>query len=176
MAFELLYPGAEFTAIGQKIPSTDTKVLWHGELVEQPRTDEDTKHGAFARLQYLMDISVTHSQEPDFYVAIEAGVAPYGDGLIASSWAAVSNGVNTESYGRSPSFIVPPRVVEEMQKGHTMLEACKIVYPPHMNPNAKDGLIAILSGGVITRTDLSAQAVMMALLEVKNRALYGKYA
>lgn len=175
LAFERFYSDEQFTAIGQTVPSPDTKVFWYGELVEQPQTDEDTRHGAFTRLKYLIDLNVTHGQTPDFYVAIEAGVAPYENKLVAFSWAAVSDGAHVESYGKSSSFILPPRIVEEIQKGLTLLEACKIVYPQHMNPNAKDGLISILSNGAVTRTELSAQAVMMALLEIKTRALYGKF-
>ncbi len=174
-AFAKLFPAEEFNFLSKPIPAdlTIKNAVWNGKIPDQPRTEQETRQCAYLRLRYLMDTAALEP-EPRFYVAIESGVADHDNELIAFTWAAISYANTLTSYGRSASFILPPRVVEEMRKGHTMVDAIKLVYPPYMNPNAVDGLISILSDGALTRSDQISSAVMMALLKIKNPHLYEK--
>lgn len=172
MAFEQLYAGTTFDTVGKKIQETPGGKLAHGPLLEQPLTDEETRRCAVARLAYLMDLELGNNEKPDFYVAIECGVAPHENSFIVLSWAVVADCNGRMGTGRSASFVLPLRIAAEIKKGHTMLAGCKIVCSPESNPNGKDGLVSILSDGAINRSMLSAQAVTMALLALKNGTLY----
>lgn len=176
-AFERFFYREEFKVVGVAIPPevAARNALRRGESLrpQQPRSDEETRACAFSRLTDLMDLDGT--EPATFLVALEAGVAPLDKGLIAFTWASVFMAGSCDiGEGRSQSFILPPRVVEEMNNGHTMIEACKRVYPT-LEPNPFDGLIAILSDGILTRTEQNASAVMMALLGVKNPFLFSKH-
>lgn len=171
-AFKQLYADLEFDVAAKRVEETAAGKLQYGPLLEQPLTDEETRRCALVRLAYLRDLASMESENPEFYVAIEGGLAPYEDTFIVFSWAVVAHPGGPARAGRSASFIVPPRIAMEISKGRTMLEGCQIVCPPETNPNGRDGLIAILSGGALWRTDLSAQAVAMALLVLKNQQFY----
>ncbi|HBY05756.1 MAG: Inosine/xanthosine triphosphatase [candidate division TM6 bacterium GW2011_GWE2_42_60] len=180
IAFERFFPEENWMVIGKSVPveamiEREVSSGCQGAVSEQPRDEQETIRGAFLRSKYLMDLEMEEAteQESSFCVALEAGVAPHGNGLLAFTWAAISHGGKPPVYGRSSSFILPPRIVEAMNQGATMIEACKLVYPD-MNPNPEDGLVSILSSGALTRTDQSSSAVLMALLLLKNPHFFKK--
>lgn len=177
LAFERFFYREKFKIIGISIADEQAtaNALRRGlsPRPQQPRSDEETRACAHSRLMDLIDVN--DAPEATYLVALEAGVAPFGDSLIAFTWASVfMNGSCDIGEGRSSSFVLPPRIAEEINNGKTMIEACRCVYPT-LKPNPFDGLISILSDGILTRADQNTSAVMMALLGVKNPFLFSKH-
>lgn len=163
-AFSRLYRDEQFTVVVKSVSNSTS--------IEQPRTEEETILGAQTRLMLLMIAAENVVETPDFFVSIEAGVTEIANNIIAFSWATVASRNKQIAYGRSETFTVPPRIAKEIKNGYTMLEASKMAYPHHSDLNRENGLISLLSEGIISRTDQSATAVTMALLGIKNPQFY----
>ena len=172
VAFKELFPDETFRVEGVLVPP----VFPDGVDVfvsEQPRTNQETKAGAAARLMGLERFSAHQpaDQQADFLVALEAGVDDQDGQLMVFTWAAISTPHHEPSFGRSASFVVPPCVAQAIRGGSTMFAACRAAYAAH-DPNRVDGLITLLSNGKLTRTSQCTAAVMMALLPFVRPELY----
>ncbi len=111
----------------------------------------------------------------DYGVGIEAGlIKVYGGitGYIDTQVCVILDRNGLETIGFSAGFEFPPQataraVRERVELGKTMEELCK-----RRDIGRMLGAVGVLTRGVITRTDLSFQAVVMALIPRINARLY----
>ncbi len=111
----------------------------------------------------------------DYGVGIEAGVVDdyKWAGPIELQIATIVDRQGRFSIGLSQGFPLPRRWLEELKSG-LELEAIVERETSRERIGETTGLIGYLTQGLITRTDLSYNAVVMALVPLLNPELYGE--
>ena len=102
--------------------------------------------------------------DADWGVGIEAGIVRQPGNLppVVIQIAAVVDRDKRVTWGVSPGFELPSGVVARLQTGQTLAEAMAAVYGEAFDVG--QGAIAALSGGRITRADLTRTAVEMSVV------------
>ncbi|MET1101585.1 MAG: inosine/xanthosine triphosphatase [Pyrodictiaceae archaeon] len=108
----------------------------------------------------------------DYSVGIEAGIIEYHGVIdLEAQVAIVISREGEAGVGASPAFMLPTGWLKMMKEGVELEEiAEKTIGFQRIGENI--GLIGYLSNGLITRTDLTYYAVLMAILPWINRKLY----
>ncbi len=152
-----MFPGYEFVAEPVSVPSG---------VADQPLTEQETLQGALNRVANAQE---AHA-EADFWVGIEGGVETMAGELTAFAWVVVRD---REQLGRARSgtFFLPKAVQELVEQGVELGEADDRVFG-HANSKQKGGAVGILTQNVLDRRELYEQAVVLALVPFKNKALY----
>ncbi len=136
----------------------------------QPMGWAETVLGALTRAeQALANVSGA-----DYGVGVEAGIVPgpFPSGYIDVQVAVILDNRGFVSVGVSSGFEVPYSMLSKVLKG----EELGYVVEKRIGRRVGDGvgLIGVLTRGVVTRGDLTFQAVLNALLPRMNPQLYGR--
>lgn len=134
----------------------------------QPSSSAETRQGALNRARAAQ----AARPEADFWVGIEGGVEADGERLCAFAWVVVL-APRASGQSRSGSFYLPPGVADLVRQGLELGEADDRVFG-RSNSKQADGAIGLLTGGVVDRHALYEQAVILALVGIRNPALYGE--
>ncbi len=129
---------------------------------EQPFGDEETRAGARQR------VANARQAEPkaDFWVALEAGI----DQGFTYSWAAIENAQRLRGEARSATLPLPKAVLAEVEAGRPLGEVMSTLTGIEAI-GRKEGAIGIFTARALTRSNVNAQAVIMALSPFHN-AIY----
>lgn len=111
----------------------------------------------------------------DYGVGIEAGLLPFpsSSGYIDVQVAVILGPGGRASLGLSPGFELPRAWVDEILMRGRELEEVATRSLGVDRIGEKIGVIGRLTMGAVTRTDLTYQAVVMALLPWINPEIYG---
>lgn len=165
-------------AFGRVFPEYARAVEIVGLAVEsgvsaQPRGERETRRGARNRAED----AARRRPEADYWVGLEGGVAggraPVVAGeLFAFARVAVLAGgrVGESASGR---FLLPGPVAELVRAGVELGEADDRVFG-RTGSKTEEGAVGLLTGGAVTRTELYAQAVALALCKFVHPELYGE--
>jgi len=122
---------------------------------KQP-SGEMTRTGAVNRAR----AALSHG---DLGVGIEAGVFEYGEGLYDVQYCAVIDRNGWITVGHGPGFMYPPSVAHLIRNGRSVSEAFAELYGEE-DIGRRKGAIGFLTAGVLTREQLTEQAVMAAMV------------
>jgi inosine/xanthosine triphosphatase len=155
--FAAWFPGEELHVSGQEVASG---------ISAQPMDADETLQGALNRT------AEARRQAPgaDYWVGIEGGVEPQATGLVAFAWVVVRS-AEQEGAARSAAFPLPQRITRLVEQGVELGEADDQVFGRE-NSKQANGAVGILSRDLVTRTDLYAHAVLLALIPFGNPQLY----
>lgn len=161
---------------------------------DQPMGDEETKQGAKNRAEAALAAVPNAS----FGAGLEGGLskfdAAYGEanggrsGMEVFAWMAVTGRTPSATINSSESAELPhqsswgfaktasfelPRVVAELivHKGMELGDADDVIFE-RTNSKQGSGVVGILSGGLIDRTEYYTQPMILALIPFMNPALY----
>lgn len=152
-----MFPEGEFLPQPASVPSG---------VADQPMTEQETLQGALNR------VANARAQHPeaDFWIGIEGGVDVINDDLATFAWVVVQD---REQLGkaRSGTFFLPQQVRELVEQGVELGEANDRIFS-HSNSKQKGGAIGILTHNVVDRRELYEQAVVLALVPLRNKSLY----
>lgn len=126
----------------------------------QPMSDEETRSGAWERVQQATQLQ----PQANCWVGLEGGVDLVDGQMFAFAWAVVRS-PQRQGQSRSGTFLLPDPVRELIQQGIELGSAVDQIYG-QQNSKQHGGAIGILSGGKISRTDLYAHAVSLALVSL----------
>ena len=136
----------------------------------QPR-DEEVPQGAIARARAALAAS---RGEADFGVGIEAGLLRCEplDAYFDVQFCAIADREGRITVGHGAGFLYPPQVLRAvLEEGRTVGEAmAELTGIPEIGK--KMGAIGYLSRGLLDRTQLTEQAVLMALIPRLRPELY----
>jgi len=133
---------------------------------DQPMSDRATREGALTRAENVRKAV----PDGDYWVGLEGG-CDYQDGeLVAFAWVVILAGGLLGS-ARTAVFQLPPEVQSLVESGLELGEADDRVFG-EINSKQNSGAVGLLTGDVITRARLYEQAVILALIPIKNRHLY----
>lgn len=133
---------------------------------DQPRSDGETKTGAKNRVDRMM----SNGTSADYFVGIEGGIDVLEDRLFAFAWIAVSNG-KQQSFARTGSFELPPKVAELIYEGMELGDADDQVFN-QQNSKQQNGAVGLLTRNLLTREKLYEHAILLALIPFLNQNLY----
>ena len=158
-AFEPYFPGAVVEGIeaSSGVPA-------------QP-VGEETFAGAENRARTLQAFNDEQGLEAEFCVGLEGGIAQYHDRWFAFGVICIADATGRLGFGVSPLFELPPGVVDDLLGGSELGHVMDRLAGEH-NTKQRGGAVGILTGGRITRRELYAQGVAMALIPFLNVGMY----
>ena len=109
--------------------------------------------------------------DADYWVGIEGGIEDDADSMAAYAWIVILSPDQQVGKASTGIFFLPEVVADLVRKGKELGEASDMVFDS-VNSKQDQGAIGLLTGSVIDRTQFYAQAVSLALIPFKNRALY----
>lgn len=141
-------------------------ILVESNVSEQPVNDE-IYNGAKNRAKNLKKYAKENNIEADLYLSIEAGISNALGRWMITNIAVIEDNSNFESYGTSPSFPVPDKLVEDIINTDLNQVMNKIFEKDEERHN-KGGGIQLLTHNKISRIDLTEMAFIMALTKFIN--------
>ena len=135
------------------------------DVSDEPVNDEIYR-GASNRVNNLIKYSKENNIDVDFYVGVESGITNQLGKWCIIQIAVVKDKSGYESFGTGPAFPVPEKYVDEIINTDLGILMDKI-FKGNGLKNEKGG-IAHLTNDVITRYDLTREAIIMALTEFIN--------
>lgn len=134
----------------------------------QPRGLEEMTAGATARAKFALS-----KAGGDFGVGVEAGIFTIGDIYFDNQVAAIANPSGKVSLGHSSGYMLPREAMEQLFKDGGELERWAEKVSGINEVGDKGGLIQHLTKDRMTRTDLSEECVVTALIPWLHRDVYG---
>jgi len=157
LAFKKYFPNAEIRTIDS---SSVTRA--------QPIGLEQMTGGAIARAKFALS-----KIGGDLGVGVEAGIFQIGETYFDHQQAAIVDSSGKFSLGHSAGYPLPTGAVEALIKAGNELEHYAESLSGIKEIGDKGGLVHYLTKGVMTRTDLTEQCVMMALIPWLHKDTYG---
>jgi inosine/xanthosine triphosphatase len=133
---------------------------------EQPVNDE-IYAGAKNRVKNLKEYCKQNNVVADLYLSIESGINNSLGRWMITNIAVIEDNNNFESYGTSPSFPVPDRLVQDIINTDLSQVMNKIFEKDDERHN-RGGGIQLLTHNKISRIDLTEMAFIMALTKYIN--------
>ena len=155
--FQKMFPGETFEIEGISVSSG---------VGDQPTNDGTTFQGAWNRAHAASQQCVA-----DFWVGIEGGIEEKHTDMESFAWVVVKSKNGKFSKARTGTFFLPPQVAMLIKQGKELGEADDIVFG-RTNSKQDNGAIGILTHNIVDRTTYYADAVVLALIPLKNVGLY----
>lgn len=140
------------------------------DVSEQPVNDE-IYIGAKNRVKNLKEYCKQNNIKADLYLSIESGITNSLGRWMITNIAVIEDNNEFESYGTSPSFPVPDRLVNDVINTN-LSEVMNNVFTKDDERHNKCGGIQILTHEKITRIDLTESAFIMALTKYINGEIW----
>ncbi len=137
------------------------------DVSEQPVNDEIYK-GAKNRVKNLKKYAQKNNIEADLFLSIESGITNLLGRWMITNIAVIEDKTDFESYGTSPSFPVPDKLVKDIIDTDLSQVMNKIFTKDDERHN-KGGGIQLLTHDKISRIDLTEMAFIMALTKYINK-------
>src|SRR2546425_1524135 len=140
-----------------------------------PLTDWELMSGARQRALAVREILVEQNLEANLYVGLEGGfhsISVNGDWhTFLRGWAFVTDGVR-ESFGMSPSIMVPPAIVKNVIEGKRELGLVIDEVAGARDVRSRQGAWGVLSRDLLTRSMSFEAALVAAFAPFYNPELY----
>lgn len=134
----------------------------------QPLGLDQMTEGAIARAKFAIS-----KLGGDYGVGVEAGIFQMSGAYFDHQQAAIVDGTGRFSLGHSAGYPLPTRAVEEMIGAGKELERYAESLSGIAEIGDKGGLVNHLTKGAMTRTDLTEQCIIMALIPWLQKDVYG---
>lgn len=136
------------------------------DVSEQPVNDE-IYIGAKNRVKNLKEYCKQNNIKADLYLSIESGITNSLGRWMITNIAVIEDNNEFESYGTSPSFPVPDRLVNDVINTN-LSEVMNNVFTKDDERHNRGGGIQVLTHEKVTRIDLTKSAFIMALTKYIN--------
>lgn len=134
----------------------------------QPRGLDEMVHGATLRAKFALS-----KEGGDFGVGVEAGIFTIGGVYFDNQQAAIADAAGRVSLGHSAGYMLPKGAMEKLFADGRELERWAEELSGIDEVGDKGGLIQYLTKGKMTRTDLTEQCVLTALIPWLHKDVYG---
>lgn len=142
----------------------------NSDVPEQPVNGEIFQ-GAKNRVKNLKNYAKENSIEADMYLSIESGITNSLGCWTITNIAVIEDNEDFESYGVSPSFPVPERLVKDVIDSD-LSQVMDKVFTEDKERHNKGGGIQLLTHNEISRIDLTRGAFIMALTQYINEDIW----
>ena len=156
LALRRLLPQQTWEVQGRDLPSG---------VADQPMSDAETLQGALNRARRARQ-AVPQAQ---LWLGLEGGIEEIDGRLRCFAWAQMlAPGLSGRS--RTATHDLPEEVARLVRAGHELGDANDRVFGRH-NSKQGSGSVGLLTGDALTRRDYYVQAVLLALIPLRNRDL-----
>jgi inosine/xanthosine triphosphatase len=156
--FQRMFPDEQFEMIGISAPSG---------VADQPMSHEETLRGAKNRTDHISLIN----SDADYWVGVEAGIATSEEEMECFGHVTIKSKEGQWSKGSTGCFILPPALVDLVNKGMELGRAVDVVFNCTDSKHS-NGVVGALTHNKIDRTEYIVHAVILALVPFKNPHLY----
>ena len=129
--------------------------------------NKEIYEGAKNRVKNLKKFAKENNIEADLFLGIESGINDLLGRWLITNIAVIEDSKEFESYGASPSFPVPDRLVNKVLETN-LSEAMDTVLGEDKERHNQSGGIQLLTHNEISRIDLTEYAFIMALTKYIN--------
>lgn len=136
------------------------------DVNEQPVNDE-IYIGAKNRVKNLKKYAQENNIKADLYLSIESGINNLLGRWMITNIAVIEDNDDFESYGSSPSFPVPERLVQDIINTD-LNQVMNNIFEKDDERHNRGGGIQLLSHNEVSRIDLTEMAFVMALTKLIN--------
>lgn len=136
------------------------------DVGEQPVNDE-IYVGAKNRVKNLKKYALENNIHADLFLSIESGINNSHGRWLITNIAVIEDDKDFESYGASPSFPVPDRLVDDIIKTE-FSSVMNTIFEKDEERHNKGGGIQLLTHNQLSRIDLTESAFIMALTKYIN--------
>lgn len=133
---------------------------------EQPVNNE-IYQGAKNRIKNLKKYAQENNIKADLYLSIESGINNLLGRWMITNIAVIEDNNKIESYGTSPSFPVPEKLVQDIINTD-LSQVMNKIFDKDDERHNKGGGIQLLTHDKISRIDLTETAFIMALTKYIN--------
>ena len=133
---------------------------------EQP-VDDEIYIGAKNRVKNLKKYAKENNINADLYLSIESGINKLLGRWMITNIAVIEDNKEFESYGTSPSFPVPERLVQDIINTD-LSQVMNNIFEKDEERHNKGGGIQLLTHNKVSRIDLTEMAFIMALTKYIN--------
>lgn len=157
-AFSLVFSNQEFDTIGKEYASG---------VSEQPMTSEEARLGAINRAKKAKEAN----PDATYCVGLEGGIEMIDHDMYAYGWTAIIDNEGFTSTTKSAIFLLPNITKEKVLSGVELGVASAEI---HNKQNVKQtsGTVGILTNGLVDRTALYVQPIILALIPFIKPDLY----
>lgn len=135
--------------------------------VSEEPVNEEIYIGAKNRVKNLKAYCKEHNITADLYLSIEGGIYNSLGRWMNTGIAVIEDNDDFESYGTTPSFPVPERLVKEIMDTDLSQVMNKLFWEDNERHN-KGGGIQLLTHNQVSRIELTETAFVMALTKYIN--------
>ena len=132
---------------------------------DQPMSDEETYTWAYNRVQNARQLYPSAS----FWVWIEWGLEKQHHTLESFWWIIILRDDNKLSHSKTATLILPEKLEKLIHEWKELWEASDIVFW-EKHSKCKTWTTGLLTWGIISRTEYSAHAIILALAVFTNDA------
>lgn len=157
IGFAKMFPNEQFEFTGISVSSN---------VADQPMNDKETLSGALNRVTN----TAAKVKDADYVVGLEGGIEVVEGELMAYAWIVVQSG-NKFGKSRTATFFLPKEVAKLIENGKELGEADDIVFR-QKDSKRQNGAVGILTGNVVDRANLYAEAVALSLIPFRNESLF----
>ncbi len=150
-----IWPGATLRGVG--VPSGVSRM---------PMSNEETLQGARNRAQAALI-----ALDADLGVGLEGGVCEEATGLLLMAWVVVVDGNGRAGAGNSARIPLPPVIARRVSEGEELGSLLDRMLHTE-NINQKEGVMGILTAGLVPRGAALSTAVAFALAPFLVPELY----
>ena len=136
------------------------------DVPEQPVNNE-IYQGAKNRIKNLKKYAKENNINADLYLSIESGINNLLGRWVITNIAVIEDNNQIESYGTSPSFPVPEKLVQDIINTD-LSQVMNKIFDKDDERHNKGGGIQLLTHNKISRIDLTEMAFIMALTKYIN--------
>jgi inosine/xanthosine triphosphatase len=156
-------------AFAKYYPSVELRPVDSSSVARaQPRGLEEMAAGATARAKFSLS-----KAGGDFGAGVEAGIFTIGDVYFDNQVAAIVDRSGRTSLGHSAGYSLPRKDMEKLFKDGSELERWAEKVSGVNEIGDKGGLVNFLTNGKMSRTDLTEQCVVTALIPWLHKDIYG---
>ncbi|UJF19726.1 inosine/xanthosine triphosphatase [Vibrio sp. SS-MA-C1-2] len=153
-AFKQVFPDIELNIEGVSVNSG---------VPDQPMNNEETLLGANNRV----DNAILAKPNADFYVGLEGGI----DNQTTFAWMVIESATKKRSQSRSASLPLPPKAIDMVHGGLELGDVMDIMFQ-QKNIKQKGGAMGLLTDGVLSRSAVYHQALILALVPFIHPELF----
>lgn len=159
LGFQDVFANETFEVMGISVPS---------EVADQPISNQETLDGAYNRAKNARKAM----PDADFWIGLEGGVERVGEEMEVFAWMYVIDAEGRVGKAKTAVFYLPPPVVQLVNQGMELGDADDKIFN-HQNSKQQGGAIGILTDGQISRMAYYRPAVILALIPIVKKELYG---
>ena len=145
-----------------ELPLQVSGVSVDSEVSDQPMTDRETLLGARNRVKNAQH----HYPEADYWVGMEAGL----EGDHSFSWITISNGTRAGE-SRSAVMRLPQAILDGIAEGKELGDVMDEQFNT-VNIKQKGGAVGLFTKGLLSRSSVYHQALILALVPFINEDLF----